>query len=503
MAKLIVYAYGNNNHSSAEMLLQFLQYHQFQYQDRLLVVSGFNGEDLRSNWQPIVDHIKLEISSHAQTQGMKILFDGYDANAELIFVNFHNLERIYAMVYARIHQLLMYGDELDTRIGSMGDGHPQIIVAMTDACLQFPGMTVWFAFGNQSRTMTRLIHDVTADAIPTDLSRLIVYNYKIAPNIYHDMHQFIEQLNVLLRNHEYDAVRTSIYSKYGRVELNQQIATIRYQWFALTDGMRYWHNFMHANAIQHFNNLHVRCNSIASPDVVKSLSRVRGHLEVLKYQYDMLEELAQLKMNANPQIPEVIVRFKEWLTINKKHGYELAIDKYMNAVRCIDQRRFDDASVRLNSVLELVATVRLLLEYDVITSNMRERELCNLLGRNEPVSNGITSVSRRDLYRIIQRKNQQDALWRKYQLLGGNALADADSRLELAVRKRHKSYLVHGNSVLSEADCYEFADFIRQLLDAAVGFEINWEAYAMPQVELAVNFDAKGQIVPMGWTFVE
>lgn len=502
MPKLVVFGYGNNPPTSADMLAQFLQMHAFQYQDRLIIVSGFDGENTHTNWERVRNQIMKDIVAKAQGYGMTVAFDGQNANADLIFVNIHNLERIYAMVYARIRQRLL-DFPLDIRIGSMGDGHPQIMVAMTDACLQFPDMTIWFAFGNTSRTITQLIDVVAPGPVPADLPRLILYNHKMAPNVFHDMHQFIEQLNVLIRNHEYDAARTSIYAKYGRLNLNRHIDAIRSNWYALTDGLRSWHNFMHGNASQHFDTLYARCNHIAPQHIINVLIRVRKHLRILHEQYVSLERLATYKADQDPQLPVMITRYKAWLQEHNLHGYELAVDKYLNALRCMEQYRYDDASVRLNSVLELLAIIRLIINYDTVTTNMREDEHNQMFNRPRSQYNNITRVSRRDLYRMIERVNKEDALWLKYIALGGNAPSNVDTPLELAVRKRHRSYLVHGNSVLNAADCFEYKDFVRQLLEAAVGHAIDFDVLQIPGVELELNFDAEGQILPVGWSFVD
>lgn len=500
MPKLIAYAYGNNPGTSADMLMQFLQFHVFHYSDRLLIVTGFNGEDTGRNWQAIQTQIKQDISTTAKSLGMMISFDGANLNAYLLHVNYHNLERIYSMVHGRILDL-SNRHPFNAFIGSMGDGHPQVMNAMADACQQFPGMTIWFAFGNQSRTMTRIVTDGESDPLPSDLPRLILYNHKLASNIYYDMHQFIEQMNVLLRTHEYDAVRTLIYAKYGLIELSNHVHRIRQQWLALIDGLRCWHNFMHNNAFQKFDQLFVLCGRSTPPALVELLRHVRRHLEILKTQYNQLELMAQLNANNDANLSIVVTQYCEWLQANNKHGYELVFDKYLNAIRCMDQVRYDDASVRLNSVLEMLASMRLLLNYGIVTSNMLDMEKCRLLNRNPPIRDGITSVSRRELYTMLEIvSNGKDALWLAYKQLGGNAQSHVETPLELSVRKRHRSYLVHGNSVLPEFDCQEFAHMLATLLESVVGGAIDFDALKMPAVQLEITFDTDGQVSPMGWS---
>jgi hypothetical protein len=500
MPKLIVYAYGDNAANSADMLLQFVQFNAFnQLHDRLLIVCGFNGErpmqldDIRAR-------IKQTIVQKFSPLGVHIDFNSANSNADLLMVNFHNIERIYALVYAKINSLwVQYA--LDEFFGCIGDGHPQVVLAMTQACQQFPDTTIWFSHGTQYRTMTQLVHDTTAGAAPTDLPRNMMYDYKLSANMYHDMHQFIEQINTLVRTHEYDAARTSLRAKYQQIRLTAVLHTIRNQWFALSDGLRYWHNFMHAQALSYFEALiHHSAAGMTTADR-QGVSRIRTRLDVMSKQYNFLERIANLKFNRELEqhVKDEIRQYKNWLHTNNYHGYELAIDKYNNAMRCIDQGRYDDAIVRLNSVLEMLAAIRLLLNYDVVTMNMREQEMNVLLSKPASAYDGIVNLSRRDLYRILKGKNERDRLWSVYYDLGGNAPAHIDTPLEVAIRKRHKSYLVHGNSVISLNDCHQLAGFVLRLIEAAVGGPVDVDSYAIPNFELIIQFDADGQIVPMGW----
>lgn len=500
MPKLIVYAYGDNPVNSPDMLLQFVQYNTLLVRDRLLVVCGFNGEERPILLDDIRTRIKTTILRRFNTVGIHVDFDSANANADLLMVNYHNIERIYALVYAKINTALL-NYPLGECVGCIGDGHSQVVLAMTQACQKFPNTTIWFSHGTQYRTMTQLVHDTTAGSAPTDLPRNIMYDYKLSVNMFHDMHQFIEQINTLVRTYEYDAARTSLRAKYHQIRLNTALHTIRNQWFALSDGLRYWHNFMHAQARSYFDALIHHSDAGMSPAERQVVNGIRTRLDVMSRQYDFLERIAHLKFNRELEqhLKEEIHQYKTWLHTNNYHGYELAIDKYNNAMRCIDQGRYDDASVRLNSVLEMLAVIRLLLNYDVVTMNMREQEQSILLSRPAPMYDGIVNLSRRDLYRILKGKNERDSLWMIYQELGGNAPAHIDTPLEVAIRKRHKSYLVHGNSVILQNDCHQFAGFVLRLIEAAVENAVNVDSHAIPHFELIIQFDADGQIVPMGW----
>jgi hypothetical protein len=505
MAKLIVYAYGNNNHSSAERLLQYARNFLYRYSDgdRLLVVTGYDAEDRMLNPDKMRQAIETEISDTFNRAHLRIVFSGAGANADVLLLNIHEIDVIYARIYAKIQSLFDTFSVLQDGNACMGDGHPQVIVAMTEVCYQFPRITIFFSHGTQYRTITRLVNTTPVNQpIPKYLPKQIMYNYALAANVYFDLHQFIAQMNTLLEHHEYDAVRTAVMSKYYQSTGNPLIGTILSQWVRLTAGLHAWHNFRHQDALFEFQHLYQICRNAMSTEEQNLLTNNMNRLQIYATQYNMLENIAEFKRNEHiVELRNAIKTYKEWLNAYHLSGYELVIDKYVNAIRCMNENRLDDASVRLSSVLEMIATTRLLLEYEIVTTNMREVEKCQRLGKPAPILmyNNISNISRRDLYNLIQCANQDDVLWQMYINLGGNAPSHRDTPLELLIRQRHKSYLVHGNSVVSDDDCTQFSGHLQTLLETATGNQIDVTQHEIPLFQLAANFNDDGRLALMGW----
>ncbi|MCS6958837.1 MAG: TIGR02710 family CRISPR-associated CARF protein [Pseudanabaenaceae cyanobacterium SKYGB_i_bin29] len=150
----------------------------------------------------------------------------------------------------------------------------------------------------------------------------------------------------------------------------------------------------------------------------------------------------------------------------KGHGYEVLQDLLLNVERRVEQKRYDDAVGRLYRSLELLAQLRLLLQYGLKTENVDVTQLPKDL------------QSKYESYRLQDGKVQL-ALQRSYELLCdlndplGRVYENYKGRIMDALATRNYSILAHGFSPIIEEKYRKFADcilgFMREGLSICVG----------------------------------
>lgn len=507
--RLFVVTYGATS-TSDQVFSEYVALHKIDNDDLLIIVAGFDGDmsQLHAERQKLVSLLARK----ARTVGVALRFV-HGGNAILLYTDVHDLERIYSCVYAQVHELIhdpRYRDS--SHICTYGDGHPQIMMATVTACMQFSSFTLMFMYAHSTHMATAsFTAPRSISGNPIILPQRMRFSYKHAVNLYHDLHVFIDQINIVLSIPDYDSAYWMIYSKYLHADMPEYISNIVvHQWQPVIEGMRAWHNFNHGEAWTMFHKLLKTYKEllpqVKDSDEAQSLTRVIHTIETLiipkleniMVQNDALRRLAETNEKNTLTRSEVIQQhINDLYAYNKSHnlhGYEVAIDKYVNALRAIDQARYDDASVRLNSVLEDLARMRLLLRWGIVIDKMRKSEAEFLLyGTKNTLSNDpFTNVSRKDLYNMIGKKDENDLLYVKYTQIGGGGPYHQNPILEEAILRRHKSYLVHGNQVLERNECMQFADLVGQLMDAAVGNPVNLDPYQMPHISFMVNFYPNG-----------
>ncbi len=152
------------------------------------------------------------------------------------------------------------------------------------------------------------------------------------------------------------------------------------------------------------------------------------------------------------------------LAINGKGkygGYEAVFDLMRNAERRALRARYDDAVARLYRGIELLAQRRLLLEYELDTSDLAPQKL--------PGSLGQTYEGRREREDAKIKLGLQEA----YDLLIalddplGQAYAGVRKPLANALKHRNSSILAHGLAPIDERGYQELAGQVTALIEQA------------------------------------
>lgn len=504
MSRLFIITYGDKPESKA-ILNEFIRLHTINNGDTIVIIASFDSEVMRTQQiiQENKSRIQQEIIQAIPRAGMS--FGGQQPNAILEYVSQVDMQ----LAYSRVHGLLTHlltNIPFNSCICTYGDAHPQVMIATVNACLRMPAIKLVYMQNNMSRIMTSAGSRVEGlENLTVKLPVGIKYDYSPSTNIYYDIHLFIEKMNELLRIREYAAVNSSIIGKFlHNPSVPPEIASIiTSQWAPLVNAMKSWNDFAHEDAYRDLYALKTHIETLLrqrrnltqmEQDELSKIEEVSTtintymqklyHLVVHKQNLDKVSTHKQ-----NGQINEINNIKNELQQYNERHGlhgYELPLDKYTNAIRAMEHHRYDDAIVRLNSVLEDLARMRLFLRWGIVVNNIRQKEFNRLIGIHAQVDNAIVNVSRRDLYNILRQQDRNDSLWLKYKELGGNSYDS--SKLEDAVRGRHKSYLVHGNSIISQSECETYATIVKHLINAAVGSIVDFDAYQMPHIEIFVNF---------------
>ncbi|MFN3361479.1 MAG: TIGR02710 family CRISPR-associated CARF protein [Pseudanabaenaceae cyanobacterium] len=158
----------------------------------------------------------------------------------------------------------------------------------------------------------------------------------------------------------------------------------------------------------------------------------------------------------------------------KGHGYEVLQDLLLNAERRKVQRRYDDAVGRLYRSLELLAQLRLLLQYDLKTGNIETSKLPESL------------QSKYDELRSTDGKVQL-GLQRAYELLSelndplGSVYDQYRGKIKDALATRNYSLMAHGFSPITEERYKEFAACVIAFIQEGLGVCVDSKLQEAPQ----------------------
>lgn len=132
------------------------------------------------------------------------------------------------------------------------------------------------------------------------------------------------------------------------------------------------------------------------------------------------------------------------LKSKKFNGFEMVEDIVLNANRCANQSRFDDAIGRLYRATELLAQTQLLKRYDINTSEI------------DPSTSCITPSIKTWLDNIKgKKKKYQTSLMNSYYLLSkindglGNYFIQHETSLKGFISNRNDSFFAHGYSPIT------------------------------------------------------
>jgi CRISPR-associated protein (TIGR02710 family) len=146
--------------------------------------------------------------------------------------------------------------------------------------------------------------------------------------------------------------------------------------------------------------------------------------------------------------------------VHKNHGYEIVQDLFLNAERRATQNRYDDAVGRLYRAIELLAQVRLLHKYEIVTGKLELSKLPEEIRGN-------------------YRDHAELPLQRSYELLTqlnadpiGKLYQQRKNKIQDVLRTRNHSLFAHGFRPVTRSD-YEkmsqvIGDFIQNSIIAVV-----------------------------------
>lgn len=217
------------------------------------------------------------------------------------------------------------------------------------------------------------------------------------------------------------------------------------------------------------------------------LRNIRQILRVLtlwdKFEHKMaLEELESLSKGLPREssmkdfLNKYLIRLKEILGQKKSHGYDRVIDLMHNAKRRVTQEKYDDAVARYYRAVEMMAQIRLNLEFGLNSSDIKCEKIVEL------------PPKARDYLRNLCEKAMDEKGSIKIGLINDyELLAALDDKLGIfylqrkkyllnAIEKRNYSILAHGDKPILKEEFNEiepiFVEFLSEGLKE-VGVDIN------------------------------
>ncbi len=200
-------------------------------------------------------------------------------------------------------------------------------------------------------------------------------------------------------------------------------------------GLDAWDRFDHRQAWDYLSQ-HMRHPEIRSLGLF--LKRVMGSRQIMDEGFDPPETM-------------------------KEHGYEIVQDLCLNAERRAHQQRYDDAVGRLYRALELMAQIRLKLEYKIKTGDVdlqlvleHLRSFCEQ--RRDP-DQGRIELALRDSYEVLAQWGEDPlgALYQEYR-----------KQLNDILRIRNYSLFAHGFEPISQESYERFSQILRSFLDTGI-----------------------------------
>lgn len=201
---------------------------------------------------------------------------------------------------------------------------------------------------------------------------------------------------------------------------------------------------------------HARADGLSKQ--VKEAEKV-WHLDT-KYNRSVVHRLAEAKQKPT----EELLRIPKDEQPSDQDAVLLVADIYANALRRLQEGRYDDAVARLYRVTELVAQIVLLSEFGQFTSCVDKE----FLKEHDLLDTYAASTNRKGEIQL--------GLYRAYQLLkdlnnefGGLYLDDAEFQKHIAVR--NDSILAHGFTTVGKEACEKLSSDVRELCCKLVASE--------------------------------
>ncbi len=175
-----------------------------------------------------------------------------------------------------------------------------------------------------------------------------------------------------------------------------------------------------------------------------------------------------------PNLANFLNRVVEPQKRRDANQFELIIDLLANAQRCAFRKRYDDACARLYRVVELLAQKRLLLEYEIDTSNADPAKFPQDFKPPEPNRNGIYQLSRYKAYGLLEKKSDRVfEIYAKYR-----------SFIDNNMNIRNNSIMAHGERPVSGKDYRCFSEVVTLFLKEAFGvLGVKWEEIEFPRID--------------------
>lgn len=141
-------------------------------------------------------------------------------------------------------------------------------------------------------------------------------------------------------------------------------------------------------------------------------------------------------------------------------GYELVEDIVLNAERRAEQGKFDDAVARLYRALELLAQLRLKLEYSIDPGKVDIEKIPEIYRQEYEAKkeDGDVRISLKEDYELLSKMNNDDLLGKIYK--------ENQNRLLDILKIRNYSLYAHGLNPISKEDYEKFNKiFVEDILD--------------------------------------
>lgn len=142
------------------------------------------------------------------------------------------------------------------------------------------------------------------------------------------------------------------------------------------------------------------------------------------------------------------------------HGYEIVQDLLLNADRCAQRERYDDAVGRLYRTLELLAQVRLKKQYEIATGKLDLQALPEILHDRYRDRHELALMDSYDLLSDLDEIGPSDPLgllWRQHR----NAICNA-------LQIRNYSILAHGFQPIDRDRYDSFAEVVVRFIETGI-----------------------------------
>jgi len=235
--------------------------------------------------------------------------------------------------------------------------------------------------------------------------------------------QISTEFESLISNRQYAEGEAFLAKNISRVGLDDKsIEELNYK-LIVAKGFKLWDSFDHRATMQ-------------------VLDSVKKSEELKIYRSQLSKIISCLDfVNDNKELPKNV------------HGYEIVQDLISNAIRRLDQNRFDDCIARLYRATEMLFQIRLKKEHRIDSSKVNKKKLPFGDWHQEFSFNeeGIAELGLESVRRLLRH-------------LEDSCLPAGDKKLEseylTAIKKRNHSILAHGFTPLNREDANTVLDVI-------------------------------------------